>query len=456
MFRFTFEAIGTQWEIETDRPLGPRLQRTILERIDHFDITYSRFRPDSLVSRIAAAPDGGRFDFPDDSIALFDLYDRLHGATGGAVDPLVGRDLELLGYDQSYSLAPASERARGKEARARPSWSRDVIRDGASLVTRRPLVIDVGAAGKGYLVDIVSAMLHEAGFTDFVVDGSGDLRHAGQPGIRVGLEHPLDPRLGIGVANLQGGALCASAVNRRAWGDGLHHLLDARTGIPVHDVVATWVVADEAATADGLATALFFADADHLAEAFPFASVRMFADGRLEITEDFAGELFSTLPRSAEDAGTHSRAGRRRARRRISATMAWVAAALALAGCSTGTEDARSTTTSDAATQPPPASSRRSPYADGVYTATGRYGSLPSSITVRVTLANGVIRAVRVTPHATDPTSLRLQRRFAAAVPAVVIGKRIDRVRVGRLAGSSGTPDGFNAAIERIKSQARR
>ena len=94
-------------------------------------------------------------------------------------------------------------------------------------------------------------------------------------------------------------------------------------------------------------------------------------------------------------------------------------------------------------------------YADGVYTTTGQYGGLPSSITVTVTLVDDVATAVSVTPNATDPTSLEFQRRFAAAIPAVVVGKRIDEARVSRLAGSSATPDGFNAAIQRIKEQAR-
>jgi thiamine biosynthesis lipoprotein len=291
MFTVRFEAIGTQWEIESHEPLGRRLRQRILERIQQFDTTYSRFRPDSLVSRVAAAPDGGCFDFPDDSRALFDLYDRLHTVTGGAVDPLVGRDLELLGYDQMYSLTPASDLVRAEaHARGRPTWSKDIIRDGTSLITRRPLVIDVGAVGKGYLVDIISEILREAGFTQFVVDGSGDLRHAGTSGIRVGLEHPFDPWLVIGVANLRDRSLCASAVTRRAWGDGLHHVLDARTGVPVRDVVATWVVADEAATADGLATALFFTRADHLAQVFRFSYVRIFADGRAEISQNFDGD----------------------------------------------------------------------------------------------------------------------------------------------------------------------
>ncbi|MGC6588845.1 S-layer homology domain-containing protein [Paenibacillus sp. Dod16] len=93
-------------------------------------------------------------------------------------------------------------------------------------------------------------------------------------------------------------------------------------------------------------------------------------------------------------------------------------------------------------------------YADGDYTATGQYGGLPSTITVSVTLNDDVITDVNVTTHATNPTSLDLQRRFAAAVPAVVVGKRIDEVNVGRLAGSSHTPDGFNDAIQQIKEQA--
>ncbi len=97
----------------------------------------------------------------------------------------------------------------------------------------------------------------------------------------------------IGVAGLRGRALCASGVGARAWGDGLHHLLDGRTGRPARKVVATWVVADSAAVADGLATALFFTDARRLAQTFDFDYVRMYASGHAEISRDFDGELFS-------------------------------------------------------------------------------------------------------------------------------------------------------------------
>ena len=114
----------------------------------------------------------------------------------------------------------------------------------------------------------------------------------------------------------------------------------------------------------------------------------------------------------------------------------------------TGMAGVRPTAAADAgATSAQSTLSEDSIYADGVYTTTGQYGGLPSSITVTVTLVDDVVTAVSVTPNATDPTSLEFQRRFAAAIPAVVVGKRIDEARVSRLAGSSATPDGFNAAI---------
>lgn len=93
-------------------------------------------------------------------------------------------------------------------------------------------------------------------------------------------------------------------------------------------------------------------------------------------------------------------------------------------------------------------------YKDGVYTATGQYGHGPSFLTVTVTLSADIVTAVQIQTPAKNPTSLDYQRRFAAAVPAVVLGKPLASIKVGRLAGSSGTPDGFNAALAQIKQQA--
>lgn len=295
---FAFEAIGTSWQIETPDPLTPSERAAVLARIDEFDRVYSRFRGDSLVTAIAEADGPGSYEFPPDSEVLFELYDGLAAASAGAVDPLVGRDLELLGYDRGYSLRPVAAGGAGAaDSRARPTWAADVRREGRMLTTA-PAVIDVGAAGKGYLVDLVAAVLREHGRSEFVVDASGDLVHVGPSPVRVGLEHPLDPTKAIGTATLQNSSLCASASNRRVWGDGLHHIVDGRTGSPAREVIATWVVTRgtgpaPTALADGLATALFFTGAHRLAETFHFSYVRQYADGRAEISRDFPGELFT-------------------------------------------------------------------------------------------------------------------------------------------------------------------
>jgi FAD:protein FMN transferase len=56
-------------------------------------------------------------------------------------------------------------------------------------------------------------------------------------------------------------------------------------------VLATWVIADDAMLADGLATALFVTDAQRLNCTDRFAFVRMFWD-RIERSPGFSGELF--------------------------------------------------------------------------------------------------------------------------------------------------------------------
>lgn len=288
---FSFPALGCRWTITTAAGLTTALTHEIANRIDRFDRCYSRFRADSMISRFAVAERGTTVVFPPDATVLFDIFDRLYAVTDGAIDPLVGADLERLGYDANYSLAP---RAETRPPGIAPDWRRDVYRRGHTITTRRALVLDVGAAGKGYLVDLVSAMLQQAGHDDFVVDASGDLRHTGQDALRIGLEDPRDPTRVIGVTNLANAALAASAPHRRCWGPGLHHLLDGRTGRPTNTLTASWVVADDALTADALATALFVVDSRALHRAFDFTHVRLWPGGRADRSQDFDGELFVT------------------------------------------------------------------------------------------------------------------------------------------------------------------
>ncbi|MGV8912691.1 MAG: FAD:protein FMN transferase [Rhodoglobus sp.] len=278
-----FDAIGAPWQIDTAHTLGADVESAIAERIDQFDHTYSRFREDSLVTTIARTP--GTYTFPADAPPLFELYRRLYEATAGAMSPLVGRALEELGYDRTYSLQPTATRTRV------PEWNEAISWNGSELTTITPVMLDVGAAGKGYLVDLVAHVLRDHGIDASTVDASGDILHRGETALRVALEHPLDTSKAIGVVSVLNQAICASAPNRRAWA-GMHHILDARTGLPAERIIATWAIAATALEADGLATALFFAEPSALAADFDFQWVRMLSTGRVEYSPDIDGELF--------------------------------------------------------------------------------------------------------------------------------------------------------------------
>lgn len=262
----------------------------MLERVERFDRDWSRFRPDSIVTRISREP--GRHRLPADAGPLLEWYRELYEGTGGRVSPLVGRTLESLGYDATYRLSPASAPI------ATPAWADAIAWDGEYLDTVTPVLLDVGAAGKGYLADLVSDLLLDLGVATHVVDASGDIVARGATRELVALEHPADPSKAIGVVPLGGGArgggaLAASAANRRAWGDGLHHVIDAVTGLPTSSVIATWALAPDALHADGLATALFFDVDPALTAGDGVSFVRMFADGRVQTSASFPGEVFA-------------------------------------------------------------------------------------------------------------------------------------------------------------------
>ncbi|MDQ0642221.1 FAD:protein FMN transferase [Microbacterium murale] len=279
-----FDAIGTRWEIETETPLDEPERARVSAAIGSFDRTWSRFRDDSLVTVLAHS--GGDVGAPADAAAMLEVYRELSDATDGAVNPLVGESLSALGYDAEVSLLAGEPRP------APADWTSILTWSGARLSVATPVQIDVGALGKGRLVDLVLAELGDVPGS-VTVDGGGDIAVRGDE-VRIGLEHPFDRTKAIGVASIRDQALCASATNRRAWGDGLHHVLDARTGAPVRTWAATWAIAPDAMHADAAATALFFGGGAELAARWGVEWVRMSTTGMAERSAECPVELFTT------------------------------------------------------------------------------------------------------------------------------------------------------------------
>lgn len=286
--RFTFPSMGSQWAVTA----WDDLSQSAFEDLTHeamticssFEELYSRFRPSSLIRKIST--ETGVITVPQDLVAMLRLSSTLNRLSKGTFNPLVGTLLEDIGYDASYSLTPK------QEIRSVPDFSSALnIIDDTHIELLQPVLIDIGAVGKGYAVDLISHFLDQLGLKRFLVDGSGDVFYRGDEPLRAGLEHPDDPTKAIGVLELRNCAFCGSAANRRRW-SAYHHIINPLTQTSPQNILGTWVKADSAALADGLATTIFLCDPDELATELSFGYCILNSEYRVRRSEGFEAEMF--------------------------------------------------------------------------------------------------------------------------------------------------------------------
>lgn len=98
-----------------------------------------------------------------------------------------------------------------------------------------------------------------------------------------------------------------------------------------------------------------------------------------------------------------------------------------------------------------------SAYKDGTYTASSEY-YVPhgyEDIKVTLTIANNTITDASVQNSENDPESAQYQEEFAREYKSYVVGKKVGAVNVSYIAGASDTTEGFNEALDHIKTQAQ-
>lgn len=290
MLRLEFEAIGTRWQIDIYDELSSlqlnELDIKIQKRITDFDLVYSRFKENSLVMKMSS--EKGTYELPEDSRKLMSLYKKLYEISSGLFTPLIGQALSDAGYDASYSL-------KTKKMTQPKKWDEVILFEDLFLTILEPALLDFGAGGKGYLIDLVSQILEQEHVSLYCIDAGGDIvcrdkKYEVEP-FKIGLENPENTEQVIGVALISNQSICGSAGNRRAWGE-FHHMIDPISLKSPRHILASWVIADDALTADALATALFFVSKEILATEFQFQCVLLHANFSVEKSSDFRGELF--------------------------------------------------------------------------------------------------------------------------------------------------------------------
>jgi thiamine biosynthesis lipoprotein len=240
-----------------------RWQCEIPQWISEFESRYSRFRPDSLISRINRAAGREWVAIDSETESLFLLCEWFFRATNGIFDPTLLPLIELWDYRGADPRVPPDEAIQA--ARARIGWGKVQRAPGRIFLPEAGMGLDLGGIAKEYAVDRVLEMVVASGIDDVLVDFGHDIRVHGEPPEggpwRIGLEDPRDPgKCWTGLA-VRDRAVCTSGDYLRYFSIGARrygHILDPRTGKPVNNgCQAVSVIAPTCTEAGILSTTAF-------------------------------------------------------------------------------------------------------------------------------------------------------------------------------------------------------
>lgn len=265
----------------------------------------SIFDPGSLLSRL----NRNETDSIDRHIAFnLHLADSIGALSDGRYDVTVKPLVEAWGF-------AGRERAENPNVDSILEFvGREKVRiEAGRLVKDDPRVqLDFNSVAKGYVVDLLAALVEKYGAENYIVDVGGEVRCRGVnprgDAWRIGIETPFDGNMTNGEylqkrVRMHDGGLATSGNYRRfyldAEGNKIAHTIDPRTGCSaVSRLLSVTVAAPTCAEADALGTMFLAMGADDAlaaAAAMPEAKVYFILAGDGDEYEEYVSPAMEAL-----------------------------------------------------------------------------------------------------------------------------------------------------------------
>jgi thiamine biosynthesis lipoprotein len=266
-----------------------------LDLVDQLEDQLTVYRDHSEIMKINREAALGDVAVESQLFELLEHAAALHEATSGAFDITAGPLAKAWGFYRRQGRLPTEEELVQALERV---GSQHLGLDSDRRTVRFDIPgieINLGGIGKGYALDRAAEVLLGGDAKNFLLhggqssvlargnrlptlpsrgrggdpptsgtdsgDGSTDEAGANElSGWLVGVTHPLRPRERLGLVRLKDRAMGTSGSGTQFFthrGKRYGHILDPRTGRPAEGVLSVSVLADRAATADALATALY-------------------------------------------------------------------------------------------------------------------------------------------------------------------------------------------------------
>ncbi len=245
------------------------------QEMRHLHRLLSRFEPTSEVSHVNRQAASHPIEVSPELIEVLLTAQKVYRISHGAFDVTCGPWLRLWEMASHQGRMPTC--TEWQVARnCVGGFHLSVDPDERTIRFDRPGVcLDLGGAGKGYAVDRAVAILQQFGVPRGLVDAGGNFEIFGFSDLpRAGIENPFDPDRLIATVDLIHPAIASSAQTHRFLkirGTSYGHVIDPRTGWPVHARVGATILAESALLADCVSTALLVLGprGGNLIESFP-------------------------------------------------------------------------------------------------------------------------------------------------------------------------------------------
>ena len=260
LYRADFRAMASPCEVQLWSE-QPKLAQHALAAAQHevarIEAKYSRYRADSVISRINAAAGSAPLPVDDETAGLLDLGQQCFADSDGRFDLTSGVLRRAWDFAQARLPEPGVVDALLPLVGWRKvHWQRPLFG-----LSKLGMQLDFGGIGKEYAADRAAAVLTELGMSHALVNLGGDVRVLG-PQIdgrawRIGIQHPRNSQALLGYIDLSAGALATSGDYQRFFelkGKRYCHLLNALTGWPVQGAQAATVWAPLCVVAGALAS----------------------------------------------------------------------------------------------------------------------------------------------------------------------------------------------------------
>jgi len=263
-YQYNYEnVLGTSFELKVNtsaEKTADLAEQIALDEIDRLNNILSTYDAKSEISQWLKSYQTEVRISPE-LFEVFTLFDLWKEKTNGALNPSAAVASQLwktASVDQR--LPNYQELHQATLAMAQPQWRLNAGRRTAMHLSNQPLVLN--SFVKSYIIKKVSdKLMGLLGVRGVVVNIGGDIVVAGDQTESIRIADPkadAENATPLATISLQHKAIATSGNYRRGFQVGhqwFSHILDARTAMPVSEIISATVIAKEATDAGALATA---------------------------------------------------------------------------------------------------------------------------------------------------------------------------------------------------------